>query len=298
MALFNFIENLHHLSLGITFIFIATTLVFIILSFLNLKKYVASLEQKCDTMFDIVQNISKEVVVNKANNNYILSIMNSNINPNNQGSLSNNKNVELVFDKQNTDYENDDEEEEEDEEDDVDEHDDDEDEEKDEDDIDEHDDNEDDEEDDDEDDDEDDEDDDEDDDEQLIIGGIERITFEKITIPEEDDIKIIKVENSFDLDLDNTKDTIIIESDIQIEKIEEIQNTNNESKIEKVSENNIQEEVQDISSSTNHENNIEAYKKMSITALRTLVISKGLSTDPSKMKKPELLKLLSELSEE
>ena len=277
MALFNFIENLHHLSLGITFIFIATTLVFIILSFLNLKKYVASLEQKCDTMFDIVQNISKEVVVTKANNNYILSVMNSNISPSVvdiQSSLSNNKNVELVFDKgvvedDDEDEEDDDDEDEDEEDDDEDEEDDDEDDE--------------DEEDDDEDDDDEDEDDDEDD--ELIVKGVEKITFEKIVIPEEEDVKIIQVENSFDLDTLN--DINIIDSEVQVEKIEEI----SENIISQVQE-------QEISPITNNETNIEAYKKMSITALRTLVISKGLSTDPSKMKKPELLKLLSELSEE
>jgi hypothetical protein len=82
-------------------------------------------------------------------------------------------------------------------------------------------------------------------------------------------------------------DINIIDSEVQVEKIEEI----SENILSQVQE-------QEISPITNNETNIEAYKKMSITALRTLVISKGLSTDPSKMKKPELLKLLSELSEE
>jgi hypothetical protein len=36
----------------------------------------------------------------------------------------------------------------------------------------------------------------------------------------------------------------------------------------------------------------EVYNKMSIQALKTLVITKGLSSDPSKMKKAELIKLL------
>jgi len=36
----------------------------------------------------------------------------------------------------------------------------------------------------------------------------------------------------------------------------------------------------------------EIYRKMTLTALKTLVITKGLCTDPSKMKKPELIKML------
>ena len=36
----------------------------------------------------------------------------------------------------------------------------------------------------------------------------------------------------------------------------------------------------------------EIYRKMTLPALKALVITKGLSTDPSKLKKPELLKLL------
>ena len=36
----------------------------------------------------------------------------------------------------------------------------------------------------------------------------------------------------------------------------------------------------------------EVYNKMSMQALKTLVITKGLSSDPSKMKKAELIKLL------
>jgi hypothetical protein len=40
------------------------------------------------------------------------------------------------------------------------------------------------------------------------------------------------------------------------------------------------------------ENNKEVYRKMSTQALKTLVITKGLSSDTSKMKKNDLLKLL------
>ena len=36
----------------------------------------------------------------------------------------------------------------------------------------------------------------------------------------------------------------------------------------------------------------ETYKRMGLTDLKKLVISKGLCSDPSKMKKPELIKML------
>jgi hypothetical protein len=41
----------------------------------------------------------------------------------------------------------------------------------------------------------------------------------------------------------------------------------------------------------------EVYKKMSLSALKTLVISKGLCSDTSKLKKHDLLKLLENIEE-
>jgi hypothetical protein len=38
------------------------------------------------------------------------------------------------------------------------------------------------------------------------------------------------------------------------------------------------------------------YKKMPINKLRTIVIEKGILEDPSKLKKPELVKLLEDIS--
>ena len=56
----------------------------------------------------------------------------------------------------------------------------------------------------------------------------------------------------------------------------------------------VQSEV--FSLAINHDDK-NSFKKMSVQMLRTLAISKGLSIDPSKMKKPELLKILSDSSE-
>ena len=59
MGVFNFIESFFLLSLGITF-------VLIVLLVYHFKQRLGSMEQKCDTMFDIVQNLVKELKVVKS----------------------------------------------------------------------------------------------------------------------------------------------------------------------------------------------------------------------------------------
>jgi len=54
MSSFNFIESSFLLSLGITF-------VLIVLLVYHFKQRLSAMEQKCDTMFDIVQNLVKEM---------------------------------------------------------------------------------------------------------------------------------------------------------------------------------------------------------------------------------------------
>ena len=58
MSAFNFIESFFLLSLGITF-------VLIVLLVYHFKQRLSSMEQKCDTMFDIVQNLVKELKIVK-----------------------------------------------------------------------------------------------------------------------------------------------------------------------------------------------------------------------------------------
>ena len=53
MSAFNFIESFFLLSLGITF-------VLIVLLVYHFKQKLSTMEQKCDTMFDIVQNLVQE----------------------------------------------------------------------------------------------------------------------------------------------------------------------------------------------------------------------------------------------
>ena len=58
----------------------------------------------------------------------------------------------------------------------------------------------------------------------------------------------------------------------------------------------VDESVESESVATTESNTIETskeiYRKMTLSALKSLVISKGLASDPSKMKKNDLLKLL------
>lgn len=56
MSSFNFIESFFMISLGITF-------VLIVLLVYHFKQRLATMEKKCDTMFDIVQNLVKEMSI-------------------------------------------------------------------------------------------------------------------------------------------------------------------------------------------------------------------------------------------
>lgn len=107
----------------------------------------------------------------------------------------------------------------------------------------------------------------------------ENIKF-KILVSDDDDkyndteIKII------DLDLD-----LVIE--LKEEQKDEVIELKDEVIKDEVEE--LEEEVEDVEEDL--KKNDEDYKKLSIQALKSLVISKGLSIDPSKLKKNEILKL-------
>ena len=93
---------------------------------------------------------------------------------------------------------------------------------------------------------------------------------------EEDKIKVINVALNDSIQLSEVDDIIDTEStngNIVVEKI----NTNDS----EIDNNDIQKEVKK-----------EIYRKMTLTALKSIVIEKGLLSDPSKLKKQELLKLL------
>ena len=268
MAIFNFIETFFFISLGITF-------VLILLLVNHFKQRISGLEQKCDTMFEIINDVVKQINVLRIQNNVpfnMSSNMTSNMTSNMPSNmpfmnlfnpLSQSKLMPQFHDFMNEKIDEDDDEY--DEEDDEDEDDED---------GDDQDDDEDDE-------DEDDEDDDDDEDEN------------------NDSIKIINV----NINDSNDIEPIIIE---ELSEHNENENENeNDDDIQEIDNNSIREET-DIEpiyvekiipnddspldntiydKETEKESQKEIYKKMSLAALKTLVISKGLCSDASKLKK-------------
>lgn len=316
MGIFNYIDTFFFISLGITF-------VLILLLVFHFKQQIVSLEYKNDTMFEIINNIVKEI---KSIKNALFSqphyqinepdeIINLRVNPIPSKQIVENK--ILVSDDEDVVI------------DDSDENDTDSDEDSDDDsreysnggnnqlndsDLE-------DESDDDEDDDSDDnEDSDEDNDNEKIenmennillesVEHIEQHTEEHIQEHSEEntktaEIKIINIELGENIDViediteleyendeinngmneEDNNNTILIEETekLIVEKLDELSNT-----LE-----NIHNEQKENDQTEKIENMKEIYRKMTLPALKALVISKGLTSDSSKMKKHELIKLL------
>lgn len=138
-----------------------------------------------------------------------------------------------------------------------------------------------------------------DDDDDVHVVETKEVMIENIDIHEtreesSNEIKVINIElnnivDSMDNDSDIEEETDNLEEDNHIEDF-----VNTETiVVEKVdpSENlGTTESTETLCTSA--ENNKEVYRKMTLQALKTLVITKGLSSDTSKMKKNDLLKLL------
>lgn len=241
MGFFNFIETSFFISLGITFILI-------LLLVHHFKNRLNNIEQKCDTMFEIINNIVKEL--SSVRNNQVISgnysigignpspVYNNYPFPLNTNLCSHNDKI-VVSDEEeeddDTDEEDDDTDEEEEEE--------------------------------------------------------NNINFEFVA-DEQDKIKVINVEigHSVEADIstsDNDDGESENESPVELDEnehlhIEKVDTPVDESYVETVSEKESPKEV---------------YSKMNVQSLKALVITKGLSSDPSKLKKNDLLKLLESESE-
>lgn len=87
-----------------------------------------------------------------------------------------------------------------------------------------------------------------------------------------------KIDNNAN-DINNDENTLDLDADTDSIIVEKLDSTN---ELEPVDES-----LMTVSQSAK-----EVYRKMTVQDLRALVITKGLSSDPSKMKKPEILKLL------
>jgi hypothetical protein len=249
MGLFSFIETFFFISLGITF-------VLILLLVYHFKQRLSTLEQKCDTMFEIINNVVQEITIVRGATARIM-----------QGlpglPLSNS----IVLQESVLPEDEKDDEEEEDEED--------------EDEKDEDEDDDDDEDDEDEDEDDDDEDNDEDDEHDDVV------TLETIEHQFENVEKQFEtVEHQFDIQeeiplvIESSESDLIADLEIVEENINDIIE-----QIELENPEKLQEEPN---------NETTDYKNMNLQALKSLVVAKGLVTNANKLKKNELLKLLDE----
>jgi hypothetical protein len=275
MAFFNFIETFFFISLGITFVLVLS-LVY------HFKQRISGLEQKCDTMFEIINDIVKQLNAIRMQNN--VPFMNV-FNPISKTMPEIQHFINEPMDISENEYNNRIEEEEYDDAEEGDDDDDDED---------------DDEEDDDE---EDDDEDDEEGDEEVVDQREEDREVENV-VEDEGSIKIINVNitdsneitelsveeltDNNDYNENDTEETEPIEPvNIEPISVEKIMPLDEQDNVDASGETEINKK----------ESEKEVYKKMSLSALKTLVISKGLCSDASKLKKHELLKLLENIEE-
>lgn len=262
MGLFNFIETFFFISLGITF-------VLILLLVYHFKQRLSTLEQKCDTMFEIINNLVQEVTMVRSVTNRMIQGMAfgspmSNIAPEHMPV----QHIHLVNEEDGEASEAEDDASEA--EDEASEAEDDED-----------------------DDDEEDDDDKEDEDEVEVENSeAEDLVKNDVDIVEksiEMVDEIVELETTIELETVGDLETILTENiNNFIEQIE----MNTEDKVETMVE-NIDELVENLDEVTESTESTD-YKNMNLQTLKTLAVAKGLVTNASKLKKNELLKLLGE----
>ena len=109
-----------------------------------------------------------------------------------------------------------------------------------------------------------------------------------------DEVKVVSVDIDDSLDEINQQDESNgLEEQEQEENLEEVDIDTQEMdniKVSKLEETSVLEESDNVSLSSSVSKSV--YKKMNVASLKALVIEKGLSTDPGKMKKNELIELL------
>lgn len=264
MGIFNYIDTFFFISLGITFILI-------LLLVFHFKQQIVSLEHKNDTMFEIINNIVKEITYVKS---AIFSQPYYHVNDQDEiinlsaNEIHSKQNIEKKIIVSDDDDDNDSE-------DDYDGDDDS--------DI--------------------DSDEDEDDGyEHSDSDDSEHANDDnQDNLPKQDSVKVINIELGDSIDNieelgDNEYDDDH-EPDTETNTIEEINTNTIEEKdniiVEKLDiQDNHLDNNQVNEQGTQIENIKEVYRKMTLIQLKALVISKGLTSDSSKMRKPELLKLL------
>lgn len=221
MGFFNILETFFFISLAITF-------VLIMMLVYHFKGRITVLEQKCDTMFDIMNNIVKEMRTIKMNSN-VNQFNPSMMIPNNESIMfGQGQNLGEIF-KCFNQYEE------------VDE---------------------------------DDEEDDEENDEEIV--NYQKIVVSDSEIEDDQPVKIINI------DFENENESN--ESSESIDNLEDLE------------EENITVDDDEQVIDEHLEKSLDL-KKMDISYLRTMVITRGLATDTKKMKKGDLIRLLEDSQE-
>lgn len=267
MAFFNFIETFFFISLGITF-------VLILLLVYHFKQRMTGLEQKCDTMFEIINDVVKELNLLRIQNTMqtpspgFFQPMRNFMPPFNIDEILN-KNSSDAFDGANHDDEseessdvgNSDEDEE----------------------------------------DEDEGDEDEDNEADVVndflvkesdenVVKIINVNQETLTELDVDELANLDGEDSEQLE-DGDEDEDEDEDNEEVDgEVPETENSTESILVEKIEP--IEETETNTDSIYHKESDKDVYKKMSLGALKALVISKGLCSDARTLRKNELLKLL------
>ena len=246
MGLFSFVETFFFVSLGITFILI-------LLLVYHFRQRFISLEQKCDTMFELINNIVTELN-NERRSTHGFGVTTPPVlfypepegNPAAGGQAEKSEPFTDMDDSDDDDEDSDDEDSDEDSDDEYSE-----------------------------------DEDSEDDSESALIH------IAPIEEPDNNSVKVIlldQVEELTELPVDGMEDSESDDNDKPIDLV-----ASDPIVVEKLDVQHL-EQVPTESHAEKAAN--EVYNKMSMQALKTLAITKGLSSDPSKMKKAELIKLL------
>ena len=245
MGLFNFIETFFFISLGITFMLI-------LLLVYHFKQRLNAIEQKSNTMFEIINNIVSEITSIKQPRHEFMVNKLSNTNSNNIKEYIpalpavNANNIQFKISESDTDESVNDTDSE----------------------IGDLEDNE------------------SDSDNSEMndsVDSVDSVYIDKIIVSDNDEPVIV-----------NTEQVKIISLQLTDLELDSLDKTSDFKKIIKKEINEIAEisEIKEMVAKTPKELLMDTYNKMSSTELKTIVIQKGLNTDPSKMKRPRLLQLL------
>jgi hypothetical protein len=261
MGIFNYIDTFFFISLGITFILI-------LLLVFHFKQRMSDLEEKTETMFEIINNIVKEInSVRELASVQNCCPMNSFCSPSLcapsqnvvyelsqlKAPVSNTNEKIVVSDDDDDDLDDDDEDSDEDS-------------------------------------DKEDSDDGEDSDDE------DNMPTLQILESDEQSVKIISVNMGDVIEIDEPLIPEENDSEEEGALVENIQL--DDIHVEKIEADFSPEEQASSNEVTSADTSKEIYRKMTLPALKALVITKGLTSDPSKMKKVDLLKLLESANEE